>query len=321
MRALAVREEARANLFRTVWQPVLAETLFDAPTNVPALARADRLTFLIEWNRLFETVHGDVSARLVDLAKRARMDQFVSDFVVGGNARQRLLGIVTLGHLRMPGYWPVLRAIAENDSAVVSLAATRGLLQTDAAKGVDELLRLYTSRQDWPVHWVAKLLYEVGPDATSIPLASAVHDAANAQNWELLSRLVKLLPTAHASVASPVATFILETTKDEDVVKDCLRALNDSSGIALARAFLKHRTPHIRIAAVVTLGRLGLPTEIPDIIEMLRDSEWWVRYRAAQALVGMPYVDDDELNQVEQQLAGEAGLEVLRHVRAEGRLK
>lgn len=321
MRVIARREEERTNLFRTLWQPVLAETLFGIPTHVPPLPRADRLNFLIEWNRIFETVHGDVSLRLVDLAMTTKIDEFVGKLVVAGNARKRLLAIVTLGHLRIPGYWPILRAIAENDSPVVSLAAARGLLQMDAAKGVDELLRLYTLRKDWPVHWVAKLLYEVGPDATSIPLAGAVHDAAEAQNLDLLSRLVKLLPTAHAALASPVATFVLETTQDEHVVKDCLRALNDPSGIALARGFLAHPAPHIRMSAVLTLGRLGLPSEVPAVIALLRDAEWWVRYRAAQALVGMPYVGDAELDKVEQDLQGQTGLEVLRHVRAEGRLK
>lgn len=320
MRGLAGRDEARANHFRTRWQPILAETLFDSPTFVPPLRRSERYYFLVEWNRLFDMVQGDVTPRLVHLATQVRIDIYAGELLLSGSAKQRLLALVTLGHLRIPGYWPILLAISTNDSPVVSLAAARGLLQMDAEKGVEALLRIYGKRDDWPIHWVAKLLYEVGPDATSIALASAVRDASEANEGALVSRLVKLLPTAHAILASPTAVFVLETCDDDNVVKDCLHVLNDPTGLELARNYLKHSKAHVRMSAVLTLGRLGLPTEVPLIVATLNDSEWWVRYRAAQALVSMPNIGNTELDQLDKELEGQLGQDVLRHVRAENLL-
>lgn len=57
---------------------------------------------------------------------------------------------------------------------------------------------------------------------------------------------------------------------------------------ALVRPYLGHPVSFVRVQAVSALGRLRVPGDEWQIVARLDDREWWVRYRAAHALVAMP---------------------------------
>jgi hypothetical protein len=40
---------------------------------------------------------------------------------------------------------------------------------------------------------------------------------------------------------------------------------------------------------------VGEPCDRERLVQMLRDAEWWVRYRAAQALATRPFATPDEI--------------------------
>ena len=53
------------------------------------------------------------------------------------------------------------------------------------------------------------------------------------------------------------------------------------------------------------------------LIELLKDPQWWVRYRAAQALVGLPFLSRAELNRLLVDLPDQFAREIFRQVFAE----
>ncbi len=50
--------------------------------------------------------------------------------------------------------------------------------------------------------------------------------------------------------------------------------------------------------AASALGRLGLTEDVVRLEQTLQDREWWVRYRAAQALACMPFISMDDLRRM-----------------------
>ena len=50
---------------------------------------------------------------------------------------------------------------------------------------------------------------------------------------------------------------------------------------------------------------------------MLSDPEWWVRYRAAQALLAMPFVTLAEVARTRDAMGDEFARDILDHVMAE----
>jgi HEAT repeat protein len=51
----------------------------------------------------------------------------------------------------------------------------------------------------------------------------------------------------------------------------------------------------VRVQAASALGRVGQPCDGELLLEMTRDREWWVRYRAARALAAGAFAAPDDL--------------------------
>ena len=53
---------------------------------------------------------------------------------------------------------------------------------------------------------------------------------------------------------------------------------------------------------------------------MLTDTEWWVRYRAAQAIAGLPFLGPNALRQLQIRQSDRFAAEILQQVMAEAGL-
>ena len=71
-----------------------------------------------------------------------------------------------------------------------------------------------------------------------------------------------------------------------------------SEDLDLVRPLLKHQRWHVRMQTAATLGRIGIPSDEALLVGVLADSQWWVRYRAAQALLRMSHVGEAGLRRI-----------------------
>ena len=54
----------------------------------------------------------------------------------------------------------------------------------------------------------------------------------------------------------------------------------------------------MRLQAIAAIGRLGETVDEAGLVEMLRDAQWWVRYRAAQTLTSFRSADSGHLREI-----------------------
>jgi HEAT repeat protein len=71
------------------------------------------------------------------------------------------------------------------------------------------------------------------------------------------------------------------------------------------------------VQAASALGRIGADEDRALLIKMTGDSNWWVRYRAAQALANMPSVGISELKALAQNATDRFAANILAQVIAE----
>ena len=100
VRGLRIATDRRRQAMVTIWRPILAGSLIEAPVSLPAIHPRDRVLFLYLWNHLQESIKGESSEELCKIIRRTKMDEVVHHFLVSGTMRQQLLAIVTLGHLK-----------------------------------------------------------------------------------------------------------------------------------------------------------------------------------------------------------------------------
>jgi HEAT repeat protein len=317
IRALRERRERRRLAVRARWEPLLLGAVGgDPPAEVPRLARWERETFLLHWNRVQETLAGPVRDRLADLARRAGADAPLRRWMRRRAIRRKLLAIQTAGNLRDEGSVKALQRILRGPRPFLSLCAARALVQIDPALAGVAVVPLVAGRPDWPFARLAQLLRGARPESFSGALALAALAAPTGAR----PRMARLLAEADGADALPVLRKFLDWTREEECAAACLHSLarfRDPADLPRFRARLGDPAWIVRMHAAAALGPIGTPEDEPALRALLGDAEWWVRYRAAGALLRLPGMDSRRAAVLRGSLAPGPGREVLDQVLAE----
>lgn len=316
LRLLLNRRLRRREKFVAVWQPLLMDCMEEVPAQLPKIRGGDAYSFLTLWNYLHESVRDEPKERLNMLARACDMDTAALHLARSGNARERLMGLESLGNLRDDTTWSDLVEMAEGHDAALSFAAARALMRINAPRAIHLLMPLIAAHEDWSLSFVAVMLKEAGADVVSEPLARAALAAAP----EHTPRLVRFLETAHAHVCIPTVRRILHSTNDTETIIAALRVWNDPEDMETVREFLRDDRWQVRVQAVRALGRTGTEADEQLLLGALADTEWWVRYRAAQSLANLPSVSSERLASFRAAQNSEYARDILGQVIAERRL-
>jgi HEAT repeat protein len=282
--------EARRRAFVARWRPTLAAIALDGATpptaTLPPLARRDHRLFLQEWIAIHEALDRESCLGFDALNRHLRVGEIAARMLRQRRLPGRMLGSVALGHIGDAGAWDALLAETGSNNLALSLAAARALVRLDAARAVAALMPVIERREDWPHTRIGPLLQDAGPEAVTAPLLAAIDQSEPRAQ----ARLVRLLPLADEAAAAACVRRLLGTTDSDWVIGACIGVVADPAELPALRRCASHPRWHIRMLAAKALGRLGEAQDEPLLVAMLCDREWWVRYRAAQALVALPWM-------------------------------
>jgi len=321
LRALLLLKERRYRDFSAMWSPILLNATGNKPDHPPRVNYADRFSFLILWNTLREEKDGDVKTRnwMNSVAVETGIDRVARRLLKKRSIRKKLLAVVTLGQLRDKSQWEKLCQMALSDHALLSLAAAQALARIDREEAVPIIVPLVVRRVDWPAAKVASILEEIGPDLVAKPLADAILEAP----VEEMQRLIPYLETCHDAIALSVVHRILKDPPHDKVIGPCLYVIGkfrDKNDLKLVRQYLTHPRWHVRAYAAACLGRIGTKEDEAKLAALLADSEWWVRYRAAQAIMDLPFSSLERVRKLKEYLNDRYARDILEQVIAEKRL-
>lgn len=302
VRGMRIATDRRRQAMVTIWRPILAGSLIEAPVSLPAIHPRDHVLFLYLWNHLQESIKGESAEELCKIIRRTNMDTVVRHFLTSGTMRQQLLAIVTLGHLKEESAWQQLLALVQAENAFLSIEAARTLVRIDATRAIPILVPLISNRADWSPLKVLSLLQGTGDELVARALGEAALNAPPV----IAARLLRFLASIRSHRALPLIRPLL--TRDplhEDVLASCLSLFGqctDPRDLPAVRQYLTHPTWFIRVQAATALGKMGVEEDEARLIGLLEDSHWWVRYRAAEALSLLPSMTDDKLSILVQTL-------------------
>jgi hypothetical protein len=295
------------------WLPVLAESSEEIPAALPALAPRDVVPFLTMWNQLQESFAGDVKGRLNEVARRVGIDRTVRRLLDGRGLRERLLAISTLGHLADRTAWDTLVRLTGDADGMLSFAAARALTRIDPAAALPVILPRVAQRDDWSRNYVLGMLSDLGADTVSGPLTRATLEVPIAR----AHRLLQFFSVAHVKDAVPVVRTLIGRSPTVECLAACLRVFADVDDLDTVRSYLRHPSWQVRVQAVNVLGRLGSADDHAVLVPLLSDPEWWVRYRAARALLMLPGSDPAHIKALGERHQDAFARDMLTHVLAE----
>ena len=295
LRMLRQNTERRRRNMLDVWRPLLAESLVEVPAILPSIHPRDHVLFLYLWNHLQESIKGDASGQLNDVARRAGMDTVALRLLHTGRLRLQLLAVTTLGHLKEASVWDELVRLAHAHNAFLAIEAARAMVRIRPKAAIPLLIPLVSTRSDWSPLKVMALLNEAGADLVATALAQATLSAPP----PIAARLIRLLASLRSPYALPIIRQLMNEQKPaEDVIAASLFLFgecSDPQDLPMVRVYLTHPTWYIRVQAATALGKLGLKEDEARLIGLLEDTYWWVRYRAAEALSNLPSMTEAKM--------------------------
>ena len=305
--------------FQALWGDVFEACFWgEAPRELPTLPSWHRIRFIRLWNHYQSVMEGESRGRLNRLAFRLGLDKHLKPLVNSHHLPTKLEAITMVGYLRLKVFWsPVVKACLSHNT-YVSLVAAQSLVLMDPAKALSQvILPMMIKRKDWPTTRLGLILARSGVDVLSKPLAMAIRHAPASQ----LPRLIGYLELIDRDSAYPVLIKHLKQSRDEEVLAQCLHVLSlyeHPADASVFRLFVKHPNWHVRIKAMVGLGKTGQDRDANVLIPQLGHAQWWVRYRAAKALTELPAMTEQRLKRVrDTQVTDRYGKDILTQVMAE----
>jgi HEAT repeat protein len=318
LRLRLVLRQRRERRHAAQWRPLLAECVYAVPARLPKVPRDLRYCFMKLWNYHYESLEGGARANLEALGRALKLDVMARRFLRKSDLRQRLIAIVTLGHLGDRECWSELRELISDPSPMLSLVAARALIDIDTRATLAWLVTVMAEREDWPLARLVAMLEQAGPDQVTPPLLEALQAAGSPAQTV---RLLGMMEVAHSGPARAAAARIVRESEDPEVIAAGLRLLGDPRDLELARSCAANASWVVRVAAARLLGRIGEPVDRRLLASMLSDSHWWVRYHAARALTALPFTSFVELEIIRPTLEDRFASDMLAQAIAEAQAR
>ncbi len=317
----ARRLERRQRRCLETWRPILYDAAMGEAPAVPPLAPDDEATFLLLWNQLQDGLRGRSSREgLNRLAATVGAHAAALRALARKAAASRMLALRTLRYLGEPADFDRVEPLLDAPEAPICLAAARALFHIDRAAATPELWTRLRTRVDWPMAQVAALLRDSDlGEAELAGLATAINGQVHRLTTAELRRILPLLAIFDEADVSPMVHRLLAPFQVPEVLS---AALKEARGPALLPDVVRlctHPAWPVRTQAATALGRLGRPEHRDLLLGMMADPQWWVRYRAAQALLSGRFGEAGELAALGDRLSDRFARDILCHVLAEGR--
>jgi len=313
IRSIILVQEKRTEKFRKIWRIVINEAIFEEPETLPSLPKKYMRQFMAEWNIFFFSLKGESHHQLVSLAKRVNADRIAMTYLIARQPRVRMLGITTLGHMKIEKAWFLLLSISKTSDTVISLSAFRAMLHINPARATEDLFEQIISRNDWPSHNVVQILGDVDKQL----IFPRMRKALLISNEEDQAKLLQLLEALHCRDLLPEIRELLKGNPDGRIISLCLQLIYQPEGREIALKYIDYFRWHVRVHAATALGRIGNPDDVNVLIKMMEDKEWWVRYRAACAINEMPFITIDKLQAIKDTMSDRYARNMMEHVIAE----
>lgn len=317
LRCATLLGERRREKLNREWRGVLAASLLSEEQArcipLPPRARNQRLNLLEAWNRARDSVRGSAADNLIVLGARIDLVRIAMRLLRKRALRSKLLAVQTLGHMRDAGAWQRLVELLNSENMALSVTAAAALADIDRERAALLLVPMITRRRDWPRTRVSRILVSIGSGLVSEPLYRAVRSGDDSERVYLL----QFAELAEYDIIDALATELVLESRDPDVLSSALKLVSGRSDIRRVLTLAEHEVSYVRMQVARLLGRIGQPDHVPVLEKLLNDREWWVRYRAAQAITSLPFLGPNALRQLRRRQADEYARDILQQAYSE----
>jgi HEAT repeat protein len=256
---------------------------------------------------------GQATVSLNTLAGRLDMLPLARRHMNRRSVAHRLLGLQVVGQLRDRDSWDAINATIEDPNIALSVTAATALTDIDPDRAVPRVVPLIGQFVRWPRTQVGRILNRAGPDIVSVRLCREIADAPA----DAAILLLQFADSAFAGDINAVAEKLLKDRQEPALLSAALKAARGRICPERIVELTRHDVWYVRMQAATFLGRAGNVADLAALEPLLSDREWWVRYRAAQALVASPFLGPNALRRIASRQQDQFARDILQQALAE----
>lgn len=235
---------------------------------------------------LIRLVRGEERSKFVAQAGEFGVPQQLAWQVRRGSARERLLAAQALAQFGDDDSVAALRGAVADGNPKVRLAAALSLAEGGNADDLQELVRdLRLGSEEGSA--LAVTLFQSAAlagveDIKSLILAPETNAGVR------MAAIEALVASGDYTVVPVITSLAINAADDAPELPRYLRALGligHPAARGAVMAGLSSQAFAVRAAAAEAAGRIALGEAAERLTELLDDGEWWVRFRAAEALL------------------------------------
>jgi hypothetical protein len=317
LRFATIVSDRRRARFVVLWRDVFAKAMLsesDAQNcSLPKLWHNDSTDLLEEWNRARSAVAGSALDNLIVLARRVAIPAIAIRLLQKNRVRPQILAVQTIGHLRDTDHREQVRHLVDHENTALSITAVVALVEIDPNSAVSTIIPMIEKRRDWPKNRVSIMLRMAGSERISEPMYRAIRSADNA-NKTYLMQFARLMDS---EVLDALVDDLIRNNDDPGVLNAALKLVSGYGGVPRIAALTQHEAWFVRMQSAKVLGRIGQREHLSLLESLLDDAEWWVRYRAAQAITSLPFLGPNQLRQIRDRQTDRYAADILQQSFAE----
>lgn len=317
LRAARILHDRDLERLRTRWWPIIARATMtddlDKKSDLLALRRGSRAKLLREWCRFRTLVRGTSSSSLERLAEELGLPDVARRMLRRRSVSNKLLAVRALGFLRDLESWNEIEALLEHKNITVAITAATALVHINAIDSIRLIIPMIGKRRSWPRTQVGRMLNLAGPDAVTSRLCHAIESADSDEAVCLL----QFYESAFMNDIDSLVARLLITRSEPAVIAAALKSVRGQLPNKMIEGLAKHKVWFVRMQAANLLGRFGRREDYRILEPLLSDTEWWVRYRAAQAITKLPFLGPHALRKLCGRQEDRYARDILRQALAE----
>jgi HEAT repeat protein len=288
----------------------------DQESNLIAIRRFSRVKLLREWCRFRSLVRGDKDYAFEELADDLALLPLARRLLRRKSTGKRLLAIQALGFLRDRESLPTIERLLQHPGVAISITAATALVHIDSKRAIPMIIPMIAERRSWPRTQVGRILNVAGPALVTGPLCDAIETSGP----EEAAYLLQFHESAALVDMDSTIAKLLSSRSDPRLLAAGLKSVRGHLSDVLIKRLAEHEVWYVRMQAARLLGRLGRREDYQILEPLLSDREWWVRYRAAQAITGLPFLGPNALRKLCDRQKDRFARDMLRQALAEARL-
>lgn len=290
----------------------------EEPESYPPISRGEKPIFLEYWLENRELANERFGVMLDELARRTRLDKTIVQILDPGKfevmpSKVWLQGIAIAA----------IEFVDTEDTreALLEMTKSENLFLVVQACTVSAKLRVKGYEKE-----IIQTMFRFPSDAPEI--FARVSQAGGSDVLHFLQPFLDRMPhhtvmnfislaeESHDDSLVPILLHRLQRTQQQEEIAAIIRTLGQFEFPGLRNAivpYLEHPNLYVRIQAARAMGQVGQPDDIEKLKPLLSSSEWWLRYRTAQAICRLSKNEWQKLEALRASLKDAYAKDIIQH--------